>query len=81
MKKRFGNCYFEFHVQILVTPGGLQNGAHNIFPLGIQFQMLSVTNRGVGCLELQVRKGGYRGTPIEDPYFIPDLKSFRLKQN
>ena len=52
MKKRFGNCYFEFHVQILVTPGGLQNGAHNIFPLGIQFQMLSVTNRGVGSLEL-----------------------------
>ena len=52
MKKRFGNCYFEFHVQILITPGGLQNGAHNICPLRIQFQMLSVTNRGVGSFEL-----------------------------
>ena len=47
-ERGFGNYYFKFHVQILLSSIGLKNGAHNICPLRNQFQMLFVTNRGIG---------------------------------
>ena len=56
--------YFEFCVQILGLPSGLKYGYNNVLPLRNQFQMSNVRNRswkfGVG------RKGGYRGTPIQE---------------
>ena len=74
MEKSFGNCYFEFHVQILFTPSFLQNEAHNIRPLRNQFQMLFVTNKGLEVWRIWSRSGWegieqeiYRpGTTISD---------------
>ena len=64
--------YFEFCVQILVSPCGLKDGSNNIRLLRNKFQMLNVTNRswkfGVG------RKGGY----LNPNYRILDLISQSL---